>query len=56
MYFLIIEQFKTLLVVNAMKQNTTSVYITTLILERDTFDLKSISSENEITEQTCRMI
>jgi len=50
MYFLIILQFKTPLVVNAAQHNIT-VYIATLTYERDPFDLKSILSQTSITEQ-----
>ena len=35
----------------AAQQNITTVYITTLTYERDTFDLKFIPSQNDITEQ-----
>ena len=49
--FFIILQFKTPLLVNAAQQNTTTVYITTLTYERDTFCLKSIPSQTDITKQ-----
>ena len=51
MKFLIFCQFKTPLVVNAAQHNTTTVYISTLTYEKDTFDLKSIRSQKDITEQ-----
>ena len=47
----IILQFKTPLVVNAAQHSTTTVYITTLTYEKDTFDPKSIPSQTDITEQ-----
>ena len=51
MKFLIFWQFKAPLVVNAAQHNTTTVYISTLTYEKDTFDLKSIPSQKGITEQ-----
>ena len=51
MKFLIFGQFKTPLVVNAAQHNTTTVYISTLTYEKDTFYLKYIPFQKGITEQ-----
>ena len=47
----LILQFKTLLMVNVVQHNITTVYFTTLTYERNTFDLKSIPSQADITVQ-----
>ena len=50
-YFLIFNQFKTLLGVTASQRNINTVYIRTPTYGRDTFGLKSISSQTIIREQ-----
>mgnify|MGYP006866094281 CR=1 FL=1 len=50
-HFPYLANLKTPLMVTAAQQNITTVYITTLTYGRNTFDLKAIPSQTDITEQ-----